>query len=77
MQDTTPLIHAQEKLMIPEKPLALKEHCIPNEHLSSIDVLSFDKDTVTVSQENKGEELVIKQPVATGIPQEFEDEVCN
>ena len=55
----------------------MKEHCTPNEHLSSLDVLSLDKDTVTISQETKGNELAIKQPVETGVPQEFKDEVCN
>ena len=76
MQDTTLQLHAQENFTTPEKPLALKEHSISAEHLSSLDVLSLDKDTVTISQETKRKELLINKPLVTGMPQEFNDEVC-
>ena len=76
MQDTTPHLHAQAKCTVPEKPIALKEAYEPNEQLSSLEAVSLNKQNVNLGQEDKALESVLRQPVATGISQEFRGEVC-
>lgn len=75
MQDVTPHSQAQQQVTTPETRLALKELFIPTEYSSSIDSTPLIKDTATLSRESKGEELVRKHSLQTGIPSEFKDEV--
>ena len=75
MQDSTPHSQAQQQVTTPEKCLALKELFTPSEYSSSIDSTPLIKDTATLSEESKGEKLVRKHSLQTGIPSEFKDEV--
>ena len=55
--------------------IALKELFIPTEYSSSLNSKPLIKDTATLREESKGEELVRKHSLQTGIPSEFKEEV--
>ena len=75
MQNYIPHTQAQQQVTTPEKGLALKEQCVTTEHPSVLDSTTLIKDTATLSEESKIDELARKHSVQTGIPPEFKDEV--
>ena len=58
-----------------EKTLPIKEECFLDEKYSSLDTPSIETDNVNLTKEIKEEGLAINQPLVTGVPQEFKDEV--
>ena len=53
----------------------MKEECFIDEKYSSLDTPSTERENINLTKELKEEGLVINQPLVTGAPQEFKDEV--
>ena len=75
LQPDTPALQATINPVSLDKTLPMKEECFLDEKYSSLEIPSVDKDNIILRKVRKEEELAINQPLVTGVPQEFEDEV--
>ena len=75
LQPDTPALQATINPVSLDKTLPMKEEFFLDEKYSSLEIPSVDKDNIILRKVRNEEELAINQPLVTGVPQEFEDEV--